>query len=170
MRPDVKNPAWRAIQKTAVSDKRIHIIDAMFSKLEVLSLYKACDCFVSLHRAEGFGRGIAEALLLGLDVIATDYGGNVDFCQPAGAHLVPYRLVPVGKKDYVEGEGQYWADPDKRVAARFMQTVAAKTNPKRRTKKVSTSIQALFKLEVIGARYRERLERISSMLQSSTQN
>jgi glycosyltransferase involved in cell wall biosynthesis len=88
MRPDANNPSWQLILKLAASDSRIHIIDQMLSKPEVLGLYKVCDCFVSLHRAEGFGRGIAEALLLGLNVIATNHGGNVDFCLPGYAYLV----------------------------------------------------------------------------------
>jgi glycosyltransferase involved in cell wall biosynthesis len=60
-----------------------------------MELYRACDCFVSLHRAEGYGRGIAEALLLGLDVIATGHGGNVDFCRKAGARLVAHKDIPL---------------------------------------------------------------------------
>lgn len=88
MRPDINNPAWQRILKLAATDSRIHIIDQMLSKPEVLGLYKVCDCFVSLHRAEGFGRGIAEALLLGLNVIATDHGGNVDFCLLITVSLV----------------------------------------------------------------------------------
>ena len=53
---------------------------------ELLALYGCCDVFLSLHRSEGFGRGMAEALQLGLDVIATAYGGNADFCSGPLAH------------------------------------------------------------------------------------
>ena len=55
---------------------------------ELLSLYGCCNVFLSLHRSEGFGRGIAEALLLGVDVIATAYAGNTDFCAGPLAHPV----------------------------------------------------------------------------------
>ena len=86
-----------------------------------------CDCFVSLHRTEGFGRGVAEALLLGLNVIATDHGGNVDFCLPGSASLVRYKPCKVGRKDYVEATGQFWAEPDLAHAASIMKNIAGKS-------------------------------------------
>ena len=62
---------------------------------------------ISLHRAKGFGRGIAEGLLLGLKVIATDPGGNVDFCLPGSAYLVCSKPCKVVKNDYIEATGQF---------------------------------------------------------------
>jgi glycosyltransferase involved in cell wall biosynthesis len=53
---------------------------------ELLALYGCCDVFLLLHRSEGFGRGMAEALQLGVDLIATDFGGNTDFCSGPLAH------------------------------------------------------------------------------------
>jgi len=124
MRPDARNPAWNTILQAAKTDPRLIVIDAMLSKNEVMELYRACDCFVSLHCAEGFGRGIAEALLLGLEVIATDHGGNTDFCRAAGAKLIPCRLKPLNANDYVEASGQFWAEPDTTAAAQAMREVA----------------------------------------------
>ena len=71
---------------------------------ELLSLYGCCDVFLSLHRSEGFGRGIAEALPLGVDVIATAYAGNTDFCA----------------------DGHVWGEPYLEHAAELMQRVAAR--------------------------------------------
>ena len=159
MRPDAKNPAWQRILKLAATDSRIQIIDQMLSKPEVLGLYKVCDCFVSLHRAEGFGRGIAEALLLGLKVIATDHGGNVDFCLPESAYLVCSKLCKVGKKDYVEATGQFWAEPDLANAASHMQNLASKG---RKSKKIiNDAIKNQFSLVMIGEKYKSRLTVIS---------
>jgi glycosyltransferase involved in cell wall biosynthesis len=163
MRPDQKNPVWQEITASAAADDRILVLDAMLSKTDVMELYRACDCFVSLHRAEGFGRGIAEALLLGLDVIATGHGGNVDFCRKAGARLVAHKDIPLKPGDYVEGAGKHWAEPDIEDAARAMQT--ARTNaaasltgsPKPPDPALLTS---LFSFESIGTRYRKRLRRI----------
>ena len=89
-----------------------------------MALYAACDVFVSLHRAEGFGRGLAEALQLGLHLITTDYSGNTDFCHRpefvGQISRVPHRLVRVRKGQYPYADGQYWASPNLAAAARAM--------------------------------------------------
>jgi len=167
MRPDPNNPVWQQLQAAAQSDARIQLIDAMLDKADVLELYRACDCFVSLHRAEGFGRGIAEALLLGLDVIATGYGGNVDFCEPAGAHLVPSQPVRINAADYVEAEGNQWAEPDIPAAAQAMRAVAQGSHAHRQPTETATR---LFAPSVIGARYRQRLSDIHAALHAATSN
>ncbi len=158
MRPDLKNRAWKSILKMALDDSRIKIIDQMLNKPEVLGLYKVCDCFVSLHRAEGFGRGIAEALLLGLKVIATDHGGNVDFCLPGSAYLVSYKLIKVGKNDYVEPTGQYWAEPNISDAAMIMKKLASEEVKSKKT--VKSAIKSQFSVATIGQNYKERLTSI----------
>ena len=86
--------SWQLIQRLAQADSRLHLVQNKLPRPELMALYAACDVFVSLHRAEGFGRNIAEALLLGLDVIATDHGGNVDFRLPPLAHLVESFRLP----------------------------------------------------------------------------
>ena len=156
MRPDIKNPVWQTILSLAKQDPRIHIIDRMLEKPEVLGLYKLCDCFVSLHRAEGFGRGIAEALLLGLKVIATDYGGNVDFCLPGSAYLVPYKLIAVGKNNYVEASGQLWANANIMITTEVMRSLVK--TPKKSKRIVFQHIKSRFLPATIGANYKKRLD------------
>ena len=82
------------------------------SALETRSLINCCDCFVSLHRSEGFGRGTGEAMFLGRLAMATDWSGNLDYMTPDNSLLVDHRLVPVGPADYPFGEGQMWAEAD----------------------------------------------------------
>ena len=65
---------------------------------------------MSLHRSEGFGRVIAEAMLLRTLVICTNYSGNLDFCGEQNAILVDYDLVPVSDKDYPFASGLQWAE------------------------------------------------------------
>ena len=74
------DPEWHWLELRAAEDPRIHLVVASLERDELLALYGCCDVFLSLHRSEGFGRGMAEALQLGVDVIATAYGGNTDFC------------------------------------------------------------------------------------------
>src|SRR5690606_18864171 len=78
----------------------------------------------SLHRAEGFGLPIAEAMALGKLVIATDYSGSTDFVAADCAMPVPCRMVAVGERAYPLGGGQFWADPDPDEAARLMRLAA----------------------------------------------
>lgn len=165
MRPDPQNPIWQQIQSAAQDDPRIFIIDAMLDKADVLELYRACDCFVSLHRAEGFGRGIAEALLLGLEVIATGYGGNVDFCEPAAAHLVPSRPVQLNAEDYVEGAGNQWAEPDITAAAQAMRAITGLQRAGSRSAETSSH---LFAPSSIGTRYHQRLSELHAALHAAT--
>lgn len=122
---DQQSPAWKRLLNLIGGDKRIHLITSVFRRPDVLSLYDQCDCYVSLHRAEGFGRGIAEAMLLGKEVIATAYSGNMDFCNQPGIGLVRHQTRRLEPGDYFYGEGQFWADPDLNHAAELMRQRAS---------------------------------------------
>jgi glycosyltransferase involved in cell wall biosynthesis len=76
------------------------------------NLLRCSDCFISLHRSEGFGLGLSEAMSLGKPTIATRYGGNVDFMNESNSCLVDYKLEPVGDNCYPHWQGQYWAEAD----------------------------------------------------------
>src|SRR5206468_76075 len=86
---------------------------------EVNSLMNVADCYVSLHRSEGFGLTIVEAMSLGKPVIATGYSGNMDFMTPANSYPVKYKLIPIDKP-YGPYTGGEWADPDLDHAAELM--------------------------------------------------
>lgn len=153
--PKQKNAEWDKLKRLAAKDPRIHIVEGTLPKPELLALYNACDCFLSLHRAEGFGRGIAEALQLGLHVITTGYSGNVDFCQGPQVDLVDYQLIPVEAGQYRFGEGQVWAEPNVAHAAALMHGFYAQ-----RARLSGQSNWPGFSAEVVGARYQQRLEEI----------
>src|SRR5262249_11849697 len=72
-----------------------HLISRPLTALETKSLINACDCFVSLHRSEGFGRGTGEAMFLGRLAMATAWSGNLDYMTNENSLLVDYGLVPV---------------------------------------------------------------------------
>lgn len=154
-RPAKRHAAWENLKRLAAKDARIHIIEGTLPRPALLALYKACDCFVSLHRAEGFGRGLAEALQLGLHVIATGYSGNIDFCHPPHADLVRYRLIKVKKGQYPYGEGQVWANADVAHAAELMRNFVIRKRNKLVPKKWPE-----FSAAMVGKRYRQRLETI----------
>jgi glycosyltransferase involved in cell wall biosynthesis len=106
------NPEWQAFLKECQTDKRIQLITETLDRPEVLGLINACDAYVSLHRAEGFGRTLAEAMLLGKPVVATNYSGNADF-MINGSFPVDFQLIAVAKDTYQwvdEHDQCVWAD------------------------------------------------------------
>ena len=105
-------------------DPRIHVIDKTLPREQVNSLTNLTDCFVSLHRSEGFGFGMAEAMALGKPVIGTDYSGSRDFLSEATGFPVGYQLIPVAPGEYPGHQDQVWADPDVEQAAELMRKVA----------------------------------------------
>ena len=80
-KPEHPHRGWEVLKTLCGLDERIKLIETTLNRQELLQLYGCCDSFISLHRAEGFGRGLAEAFQLGLDVVATDWSGNTDFCH-----------------------------------------------------------------------------------------
>jgi glycosyltransferase involved in cell wall biosynthesis len=154
-------PLWDDLKATAAADPRITIIEANLDRPKLLALYGCCDAFVSLHRSEGLGLGMAEALQLGLDVIATSYGGNSDFLAGPLAHPISYQLVPVRDEEYPHHEGLVWADPDVDQAADRMRDIvtARRANP-RPDPAVIQAYRDQFSAARIGALYRLRLEEL----------
>ena len=104
-------------------DPRVMLRDAQLSRDELTGLIAGSDAFVSLHRSEGFGRGPAEAMLLGIPVILTGYSGTADFTDPSCACIVGYTLVPVEPGEYPGVEGQRWAEANVTEAARYMRWI-----------------------------------------------
>ena len=121
-----KYRAWYAVRRLGEQDPRIHFIEKSMRRPQVMALYRACDCFVSLHRAEGFGRCLAEALLLDLQVIATGFSGNMDYCAEPRVGLVRYHLRALLPDEYAWSHGQMWGEPDIDHAAELMREIRQK--------------------------------------------
>lgn len=159
--PSRPHPAWDALKAAAAADQRIHIIEADLDRAALLALLACCDAFVSLHRSEGLGQGLMEALQLGLDVIATDYGGNTDFCLGPLAHPVPYQLIPIQPGDYPHHQGMVWAEPDGQAAVAAMRDVAER---RRRAPIAAVELVEPYRqaasAQLVGSRYRSRLEQL----------
>jgi glycosyltransferase involved in cell wall biosynthesis len=118
------NPEWLAFLKECQTDKRIQIITDTLDRPAVLGLINACDAYVSLHRAEGFGRTLAEAMLLGKPVVATNFSGNLDFMDKRFTFPVKHTLVKLKEGDYQwleNADEAAWADAKLSDAASQMQ-------------------------------------------------
>ena len=112
-----------ALQRAVADDPRIEVRDGFLSRGEMFGLQNVVDCYVSLHRSEGFGLGMAECMYLGKPVIATGYSGNLDFMNRENSLLVDYKMIPLRDGDYPHWRGQQWADADVAHAARLMRQV-----------------------------------------------
>lgn len=117
--PEIK----RALLTAAEADPRIHILDENMSRSDAHGLIQVCDCYVSLHRSEGFGFGMAEAMFYGKPVIGTRYSGNTDFLTEETGFPVDFQLRSVGDDEYVWPQGQVWAEPNVSSAVDAFRTV-----------------------------------------------
>jgi glycosyltransferase involved in cell wall biosynthesis len=139
----------------------IVIVDEYFSAEDKEALIASCDCYVSLHRSEGFGLTMAEAMAHGKPVIATGYSGNLEFMEGGNSYLVPYRLVPVPEEWWAHAPGAEWADPDVETASALMRAVYEDPNEARaRGKRGRDAILSTLSLERSAA---VAVERLSAM-------
>ncbi|MFL0790629.1 MAG: glycosyltransferase family 4 protein [Prochlorococcus sp.] len=120
------------LRALTASDRRIQWVDALLSQDDLEALYLQADALVSLHRAEGFGLTLADAMGMGLPVIATGYSGNTDFMPAGSACLIPWSLqrIPQTRGDYVAGS--FWAEPCCNAAAEAMRSLASDHQGSRR--------------------------------------
>ena len=144
-----------------IRDRRVILLDRVMDDREIKELVRLCDCFVSLHRSEGFGRGLAEAMFFGKPVIATGYSGNLDFTNAMNCCLVDHVLVPVQPGEYPFAKGQLWADPDIEQAAWYMKRLVE--DPAYAAEKGINGehyIKSFHSFRAVGLRCRRRLKQL----------
>lgn len=141
----------------------VTLLDRVMTDNEIKNLVRCCDCFVSLHRSEGYGRGIAEAMYLGKPVIATAYSGNLDFMTEDTSLGVRFELVAVKENEYPHWQDQVWADPDLDHAVSHMTRLVDDPSSGRELgQRASRHIRTNFDYRTVGLRYQDRLDHILS--------
>ena len=154
-------PPESELHDAIAGDPRIRLIDRRLPRAHTEALLACCDAHLSLHRAEGFGRIPAEALALGLPVIATGWSGTADVLTAETGFPVAYSLVPVPPGAYPFAEGQHWAEPDIGHAARLMRQVADDPgNARTISARGQARVRREYSPEAAGRRYRARLEEL----------
>jgi hypothetical protein len=137
----------------------IHVVDRSLSAAELAGLMAACDCYVSLHRSEGFGLTMAEAMAIGKPVIATGYSGNVDFMSAHNSFLVDYELGRVGPDCEIYPPEGEWADPSVEHAMELMRHVVGDPEDAGRIgERAAADIARTLSATATGAAMRRRLE------------
>lgn len=118
-------PEDEELRTAAAGRPNIVIRDGYVSSDDYFSMLDACDCYVSLHRSEGFGLTVAEAMALGKPVICTAYSSTLEFANESNSFLVPARLTEVGDGAPPYPPRSRWAEPDVAAAAQQMARVYA---------------------------------------------
>lgn len=158
------NPAEFARLQASLRDlPNTVLLTETLARADVYALEAACDCFVSLHRSEGYGLAVAESMFLEKAVISTNWSATAEFVSAENGCPVEAPLVTLRENHGPYAKGSTWANPDPQHAAEWMQLlfddralVAQLGAAARRT------IEQRFAPAVIGARYRRRLETVAT--------
>ena len=161
MNADIVPDSGRAMREMLQDDPDIILIEKTLTREETLALIAACDAVVTLHRSEGLGLLVAEAMVLGKPVIATDYSATTELVTPDTGWPVDYRLTPVLEGMYPFHEGQVWADADIDHAAWQMRRVVDdQPEVERRVAAARALISREYGIEAVAARQLARLRSI----------
>jgi len=161
---DFKPDRLARLQDAIGARPDIHVVDRFLSEADMAALMRRADCYVSLHRAEGFGLTLGETMALGKPVIATGFSANLDFMTAENSYLVRHRETQVG----LEGENYpaqgTWAEPDLDHAAELMRHVWEHQDEAReRGARARREIAEHFSLEAVGGAARARLKRLAGV-------
>ena len=163
MNSDPDDSVWRRFLALCGEDARIKVLQRTLDRGEVLGLIDACNAYVSLHRAEGFGRTLAEAMLFGKPVVATDFSGNRDFLTEETGFPVKWTRRSVAEGEYpfvVEADRPWWAEPDIAHAAEQMRRARDQAGDRSFARGVKRYAQGQFSPLRIGAVMRQRLRAV----------
>ena len=156
---------WAALEKELSDKPGIVIINKTLTRQEVYNLESLCDCFVSPHRSEGFGLGLAESMYLGKPVIGTNWSGNVDFMNEKNSCPADYELIEVDRDYGPYRKGQHWADVDIDHIAFYMKKLVDDSAYRKRIARAGQeTMHTQFSPEAVGKLYRRRLEVIAKLL------
>ena len=159
---DQVRAAWDELNDLMQADPRIRLRDADLSPAALAAVLRRSNCYLSLHRAEGFGYGPAEAILSRVPLIVSAYSGSLDFT--AAAWLVPCRRREVLPGEFlVSGPGQVWGEPDLEVAARHLRSIFEdQGDAKRRADACHNQVATSLSIDALSARYSRALQRTAT--------
>jgi glycosyltransferase involved in cell wall biosynthesis/SAM-dependent methyltransferase len=150
------------LRMAAAPHPHVHLMEGYLARDDTYRLTASCDAVASLHRSEGFGLGLAEALLLGRPVVATDYGGSTDFVDESTGYPVRWTPVEVGGDAYPYDADATWAEPDLEHAAQLLRRVVERPREaSERAQRGQEVLRERHSPRAAGERMRERLEAIA---------
>jgi glycosyltransferase involved in cell wall biosynthesis len=161
---DKATDAGNALRDLIRDNADIILIEKLLTREETLALVAACDAVVTLHRSEGLGLLVAEAMMLGKPVISTDYSATTELVTPETGWPVDCQLIPVQEGAYPFHEGQIWADVDVDHAAWQMRQVAG--DPAAVRHKTAAASELITREYGVDAVAQRQLARLRSLEQS----
>jgi len=163
LNPNSRPDMMTKIEDISAGDLSIILIDDYKSRTQLNGLINACDCLVSLHRSEGFGLPIAEAMNMGKPVIATGWSANMDFMNLSNSFPIKYKIVQLEANYGPYEKGNFWADPDLDHAAEMMRLVCFQPDlGKERGEQAAKTIRRELSPEAVGRIIKERLNTIGN--------
>jgi glycosyltransferase involved in cell wall biosynthesis len=151
-------------------DPRIHLLIDVLSNEDHYDLQHRADCYVSLHRSEGYGMNLLEEMGNGIPVIATNYSGNVAFFPPLEKLFgtcyfpVPYKLIELQESYGPYARGNNWADPDHNFTANAMREVVKHNCKENFGKEASELTMSVFGREAVGRKLKKELGELQPLI------
>ena len=166
-----KFPEYRRRLAEAIEGKPVTIVTDYLDDDERWALFASFDAYLSLHRCEGFGLTILEAMTLGIPVVCTAYGGNTDFTLPSNAMLIEFELRPIENpiSGIYAGNG-LWAEPDIDQAAHSLRQLREDTALRQRLGEAGRTDAQLHSPHAFRSRVQERLRHIGALASSQKES
>jgi glycosyltransferase involved in cell wall biosynthesis len=157
--------AHERVCAAAAQHPHVRVMTGYLSTARMNSLLASCDCYVSLHRSEGFGVTLAEAMWLGKPVIATGYSGNVDYMSSENSYLVKHSMVEIGDGADPYPPDGHWAEPDLNDAVAQMRSVfEQRDEAAARGAQAAEDVRNRYGLAAVAPMFRRRLIEIHERL------
>jgi len=158
-------PGLSGAMREAARGARVSIFEEWIGRSELAALFAACDAYVSLHRAEGLGLPIAEAMSLGKPAVATGYSGSADYLDETTGFPVRWRLASLPERIRDYDAGTRWAEPDEEHAVETLRRVVSdRAEASRRAETGRRRIAELYGSAAAGERVRMRLDALRARL------
>lgn len=162
-----KFPRQAAQLRDALDHVGGYFLTETFTRPQLRALFAVADAYVSLHRSEGFGLTIAEAMSQGKPTIATNYSGNTDFMNERNSFPVRYTLTEVGATIGPYDAASVWAEPDIEQAAYFMRQVVADRQQARQKGAIAArEMHVQYSQQAIGQKMVDRLQQLRATIRS----
>lgn len=136
----------------------LRLVTQVLGRPQVEALYRCMDVYVSLHRAEGFGYTMAEAMALGVPVVATGYSGNMEYMTAENSYPVAFAETAIERSEGPFGRGSLWAEPDVDHAAELLRHV--RQHPQEaaaRARRGQADVERQLSAQAVGRRLSELL-------------